>query len=188
MPSRRQKRENIRQYKCAMWQKEVLLLQKKSLAEELRDNAVLSGFFLVMMCSVILFGTFAKQPSAFLGVIPMAALAILFACFAFRGASAYRKMRQIRTSAAEEQRICVQKIRLWMIPGHRRSSTWIRCVVLIDENKEKYYYVYPAGHTPISGFAKVIRSRCMDRTLCVSCYQNTRFISYIDFTDNERSP
>ena len=112
MPSRRQKRENIRQYKCAVWQKEVLLLQKKSLAEELRDNAVLSGFFLVMMCSVILFGTFAKQPSAFLGVIPMAALAILFACFAFRGASAYRKMRQIRTPAAEEQRICVQKIRL----------------------------------------------------------------------------
>ena len=186
MPSRRQKRENIRQYKCAVRQKEVLLLQKKSLAEELRNNAVLSGFFLVMTCSMILVGTFAKQPSAFLGVIPMAALAILFACFAFRGASAYRKMRQIRTSAAEEQRICVQKIRLWMIPGHRGAS-WIRCVVLIDENKEKYYYVYPAGHTPISGFAAVIKARCMDRTLCVSCYQNTRFISYIDFTDNERS-
>ena len=187
MPSRRQKRENIMQYKCTVRQKEVLLLQKKSLAEELRNNAVLSGFFLVMMCSVILFGTFAKQPSAFLGVIPMAALAILFACFAFRGASAYRNMRQIRTSAAEEQRICVQKIRLWMIPGHRGTS-WIRCVVLIDENKEKYYYVYPAGHTPISGFAAVIKACCMDRTLCVSCYQNTRFISYIDFTDNERSP
>ena len=44
----------------------------------------------------------------------------------------------------------------------------------------------------ISGCAAVIKARCMERTLCVSCYQNTRFISrfisYIDFTDNERSP
>ena len=177
MPSRRQKRENIRQYKCAVRQKEVLLLQKKSLAEELRNNALISGFFLVMTCSMILVGTFAKQPSAFLGVIPMAALAILFACFAFRGASAYRKMRQIRTSAVEEQRICVQKIRLWMIPGHRGTS-WIRCVVLVDQNNERYYYVYPLGQTPIGHFAKVIKSRCLYQTVNVSCYKNTRFISH----------
>lgn len=187
MPSRRQTRENIRQYRQAVRQKDTLMLQKKSLAEDIRNNTLLCVFFFAVICVIGLVGTLAKQPSAFLGVIPMAALAILFACFAFRGASAYRKMRQIRTSAVEEQRICVQKIRLWMIPGHRGTS-WIRCVVLIDENKEKFYYVYPAGYTPISGFAEVIRSRCMDRSLCVSCYQNTRFISYIDFSDNERSP
>lgn len=178
MPSRRQKRENIMQYKCTVRQKDALLLQKKSLAEELRNNALLSGFFLVMTCSMILVGTFAKQPSAFLGVIPMAALAILFACFAFRGASAYRKMCQIRTSAVEEQRICVQKIRLWMIPGHRGTS-WIRCVVLVDQNNKRYYYVYPLGQTPIGHFAKVIKSRCLYQTVDVSCYKNTRFISHI---------
>ncbi len=187
MPSKRQMRENIRQYKSAVRQKDILALQKKSLAEELRNNALLCGFFLAVMCFIVLVGTFAKQPSAFLGVIPMAALAILFACFVFRSASAYRKMRRINTSAAEEQRVCVKRIRLWMISGHRGTS-WIRCVVLIDENKEKYYYVYPAGHTPISDFAKVIKSRCLYQTVCISCYKNTRFISYIDFTDNERSP
>ena len=178
MPSRRQKRENIRQYKCAVRQKDALLLQKKSLAEELRNNAVLSGFFLVMTCSVILVGTFAKQPSAFLGVIPMAALAILFACFVFRSAGAYRQMCRIKTAAAEEKEVCVQKIKLWMIPGYRGAS-WIRCVVLVDKNNERYYYVYPLGQTPIGHFAKVIKSRCLYQTVDVSCYKNTRFISHI---------
>lgn len=187
MPSRKQKRENIRQYKYAVQQKEVLELQKKSLAEDLRNHVLLCAFFLVLACVCILVGTFAKQSSAFLGVIPMAVLAIPFACFAFRSASAYRKMRQIMTSAAEEKKVCVQKIKLWMISGYRGTS-WIRCVVLIDESGEKYYYVYPAGHTPISGFAKVIRARCLYQTVYISCYKNTRFISHFDFTDHERSP
>ena len=187
MPSRRQKRENIRQYRQAVRQKDTLMLQKKSLAEEIRNNTLLCVFFFAVICVICLVGTLAKQPSAFWGLIPMAAATILFACFAFRGASAYRKMRQIRTPAVEEQRICVQKIRLWMIPGYRYAS-WIRCLVLIDENKEKYYYVYPLGQTPIGRFAKVIKSRCLYQTVSVSCYKNTRFISYIDFSDNERSP
>ena len=178
MPSRRQKRENIMQYKCAVRQKEVLLLQKKSLAEDIRNNTLLCVFFFAVICVIGLVGTLAKQPSAFWGLIPMAAATILFACFVFRSASAYRKMRQIRTSAAEEQRICVQKIRLWMIPGHRGAS-WIRCVVLVDQNNERYYYVYPLGQTPIGHFAKVIKSRCLYQTVDVSCYKNTRFISHI---------
>ncbi|MBQ7378429.1 MAG: hypothetical protein IJW70_01965 [Clostridia bacterium] len=187
MPSRKQKRENIRQYKYAVRQKETLLLQKKSLSEDLRDHVILSVFFLALACLVILVGAFLKRPAVLVGTIPTTAAAILLACFAFRSASVYRKMRQIMTSAAEEKKVCVQKIKLWMIPGHRGTS-WIRCVVLIDESGEKYYYAYPAGHTPISGFAKVIRARCLYQTVYISCYKNTRFISHFDFTDHERSP
>lgn len=109
MPSRRQKRENIKQYKCAVRQKEVLLLQKKSLAEELRNDVSLCGFFLAVTCGIVLVGTLSKYPLTFLGVIPMAAAAVLFACFAFRCASAYRNMRKIKTSAVEDQRVCAKE-------------------------------------------------------------------------------
>ena len=180
MPSRRQKRENIRQYRQAVRQKDTLMLQKKSLAEDIRNNTLLCVFFFAVICVIGLVGTFAKQPSAFLGVIPMAALAILFACFVFRSAGAYRQMCRIKTAAAEEKEVCVQKIKLWMIPGYRGAS-WIRCVVLVDKNNERYYYVYPLGQTPIGHFAKVIKSRCLYQTVDVSCYKNTRFISHIIF-------
>lgn len=187
MPSRSQKRENIRQYRQTVRQKDTLLLQKKSLAEEIRNNILLCVFFFVVMCLIGIVGVLANRPSVFLGLFPMAAATILFACFAFRSVGVYRKLCRIKTSAAQEQKVCVQKIKLWMIPGYRYAS-WIRCLVLIDENKEKYYYVYPLGQTPIGHFAKVIKSRCLYQTVSVSCYKNTRFISYIDFSDNERSP
>lgn len=178
MPGKSQKRENIRQYRQAVRQKDTLMLQKKSLAEEIRNNTLLCVFFFAVIFVIGLVGTLAKQPSAFLGVIPMAALAILFACFVFRSAGAYRQMCRIKTAAAEEKEVCVQKIKLWMIPGYRGAS-WIRCVVLVDKNNERYYYVYPLGQTPIGHFAKVIKSRCLYQTVDVSCYKNTRFISHI---------
>lgn len=180
MPGKSQKRENIRQYRQAVRQKDTLMLQKKSLAEEIRNNTLLCVFFFAVICGIGLVGTLAKQPSAFWGLIPMAAATILFACFAFRGASAYRQMCRIKTAAAEEKEVCVQKIKLWMIPGYRGAS-WIRCVVLVDKNNERYYYVYPLGQTPIGHFAKVIKSRCLYQTVDVSCYKNTRFISHIIF-------
>ena len=178
MPSRRQKRENIRQYRQAVRQKDTLMLQKKSLAEDIRNNTLLCVFFFAVICVIGLVGTLAKQPSTFWGLIPMAVATILFACFVFRSAGAYRQMCRIKTAAAEEKEVCVQKIKLWMIPGYRGAS-WIRCVVLVDKNNERYYYVYPLGQTPIGHFAKVIKSRCLYQTVDVSCYKNTRFISHI---------
>ncbi len=180
MPGKSQKRENIKQYKQINRQKNALMLQKKTLAAEVRGNAGGCVFFLALLCLIIVVGVF-WEPWVFAAVIPLIAMVIVCVFWCVRGLKAYRVFCKIDSPSTEEQWVCVQKITCWAYAGSvSRTPSGLgrlRCIIMLDENNEKYYYVYPDGVKANTDYLKIVREHCLHRTIRISCYKNTRFIS-----------
>lgn len=182
MPSRRQKRENIKQYRQNEQQNNTRMLQKKNLATDVADYVAMTVFFLVLLCVVIALGVLWES-SVLYAAIPLIA-AVIVCVFEFVcGLRIFRAFRKIDSVSTEERTVCVQKVSAWTAPGWTRFTGWLRCIIIIGENREKYCYVFPFGIKANTDYLKIVREHCMNKTIKISCYQNTKFISEFTLSD-----
>ncbi len=180
MPGKSQKRENIKRYRQISRQKNILMLQKKNLATDVIDYAAIGMFFLALLSAVIAVGAL-WEPLVFAAIIPLIAMVIVCFFWLVRGLKVYRMFCEIDGPTTEERRVCVRKITCWAhtlsVRGTPSGHGRLRCIIIMDEKHEKYYYVYPDGIKANTDYLKTVRDHCLHKTIKIFCYKNTRFIS-----------
>ena len=156
---------------------DILVRQKTGIKVAAYDYLGGSLLFLVMAIVTLLVG-FAIDDKAhsyrvIFGAVPvLLGFAIFFFIFFWQRFSVFRRIKSVQSSNEQSVSIHCSKIRFRTHPVSRSSSRPLY-ILFIDENKQKYYYIYPkdsytGGHT-----VKSLRSSLQDSTIDLVCYYNT---------------
>ncbi len=139
-----------------------------------------SLLFAVMAIVVFLVG-FAIDDKAhsyrvIFGAAPgLLGFAIFFFVFFWQRFSVFRKIKSVQSLNEQSVSIHCAKIRVRTHPISR-SSSCVLYILFIDENKQKYYYIYPKDSYTDGHTVKSLRSSLQDSTIDLVCYRNTNIV------------
>ena len=78
---------------------------------------------------------------------------------------------------ASEQTVTVRCKKLCFLSrAVSRCSSVLLCVVIVDENGNKFYYVYPAAAAPADAVKRELRQACLGCRMELVCYKGTGMI------------
>lgn len=161
----------------------ILPLQIHTAQKAAYDYLGASVFFGLLVIGVWIAGFFTEDNTFGHWVIWIVApfllgIALLWLIFFIRRFTLFRRIYSIRYSTERSKKIRCTKLR-FLIQPVTKGLFLIVCLILIDENQQKYYYIYPKGHCPTESRAKALRDKLTGNTVDLVCYKNTNFVKSI---------
>ena len=154
--------------------------QKAGIKESAYDFLGVTILFAVMATVAWLVGLSIEDSAhsnrVIFGVTPiLLGFAILFFGFFLQRISVFRKLHGVDPGSEQTLRIDCSQVRLRTHPISR-SEFLILYIVFVDENKQKYYYVYPKDGCPGGSAAKSLRDSLQGGVVDLVCYRNTSVV------------
>ena len=112
-----------------------------------------------------------------LSIIEMIFAGMFMHCFiAFgRRYKIFQQLNKIQFATEQLFSVYCSKISFLYKPISKYFSS-IMCIVIVDENGNKFYYVYPSKKSPGEFGNKYIKQQCLGKRLELNCYKNTNVI------------
>lgn len=93
------------------------------------------------------------------------------------------KLSRVKDSTTERVTIKCKKVR-FLNAQRSRHSSWITCVIFVDENNRKYVYQLTGGISDRK--TKALRKKLTGNNVFLRCYVNTNIVSTSASIDNIR--
>lgn len=115
------------------------------------------------------------------GALPI--VFVLFAVFLFFSVKRFvlfRSFDKIRSKGEEVVTVDCEKLR-FITHAVSRSYAVLIGVVFIAANRKKYVYILPDAKSNDNNTRADMRSKCLGKTLEITCYKGSRLVKYFDF-------
>lgn len=162
-------------------------MQKQTMKNAFLDYLWASIMLFVMALVVFVVGLFTEDAShakqIIFGATPgILCITIIFICLFLRRFWIFSRINNIKLSSEQSIEITCKKVTFLTQPISKHSAAII-CIVLTDENGEKYYDILNG----LSDFSKKeTRAELLNAKVSLVCYVNTNFVkTYQLHTDKE---
>lgn len=160
-----------------------LFLQQQSIRNAMLDYFGVSLLFFFFDIVIIVLGFLDKSISSpktgiIHGILMISVIFICYLVASVRRYSIFKKLSKIKFSTEQSVSVYCRKVQLFLHPESRFSSV-VLCVVLLDKNGNKFYYVYPEKSAPSPSFKKRIKEKYIGCNIELICYKDTNIVKFL---------
>lgn len=158
----------------------LLFLQKQAIRNAMLEHLGASVLFLVFAIAVVIIVslnefTSPKSPGLILAELCIFAIYIYYLVSFARRFLIFRQLSKIKFSTEQSVSLYCRNIQFYLQPVSRFSSV-VLCIVLVDKNGNKFYYVHPMKRAPFDFSRKLIKEKYIGTNVELICYQNTNIV------------
>ena len=156
-----------------------LLFQKQYLyaaMEEYAITCVIIFFFACLAVAVIF-----DEPTLFMGYLGPLFLLCFFSFYLInfiRSFRIHRALNKIQYASEESRSFHCCKC-TFLFKSVSKFTSRIVCIIMKDEQGNRFYYVYPEKEAPFDSAKKQFKAHFVDQDITLTCYQGTNLIKVL---------
>ena len=150
-----------------------LAFQKQYLYAAMMDYAITSVIFFFFACLTV--AVIFDEPTLFMRYF---GTSVFFCFFAFymigfiRSFRIHRALSKIQYASEESRSFHCCKC-TFLFKSVSKFTSRIVCIIMKDEQGNRFYYVYPEKEAPFDSAKKQLKARFVNQDITLTCYQGT---------------
>ena len=156
-----------------------LAFQKQYIHAAMVEYAIKSGIF--FFCACLGIEPFFDSPPFFPGYFAASAFFCFFSFYMIgfiRSFRIHRALSKVQYASEESRTLHCCKCTFLFKPVSKHTSR-IVCIILKDEQGNRFCYVYPEKEAPFDSAKKQLKARFVSQDLTLTCYQGTNLIKVL---------